>query len=215
MLEELATDPDLRIRSAAIANPLLPAAALDAVNDPAATIEDAVRAAFNPNSGSGLARRLAASDDNGVAAAAALIPACPTDVLENLAARPGALLSAVAAHAACPVDVLANAARSRWSSTTRAAAANPSCLADVLRVAARHREDSCRRAVAGNLNCPPDVLSELLNDSVPYVAQIAATNPNCPSSALIDVARSGANTITNTAVAALRSRMRIWPGAAP
>ena len=218
VLAGLVTDhSDMRIRSAAIANPSLPAAVLAAVSDPAATISDAVRAASNPNSGSGLARRLAASDHASVAAAAALIATCPTDVLENLATYSGEalLLDAVAAHAACPVDVLANAARCRWASTAKAAAANPICPPEALRVAARRREDSCRGAAAANLNCPPEMLSKLLGDSVPYVAQAAAANPNCPNSALIHAARLGTSTITNAAVAALRSRMRVRPGADP
>ena len=109
MLAELALDPDLRTRSAAISNPSLPAVALAAVCDPAADIDDAVLAASNPNSGPGLARRLAASDDDAVAVAAASVRACPTDVLESLAAR-SELLGAVAAHAACPVDLLVSAA---------------------------------------------------------------------------------------------------------
>ena len=63
--------------------------------------------------------------------------------------------------------------------------------------------------------CPADVLGELLNDSQYGVDRIAAANPNCPTGALMDAARLGARDIAVAAVAALRSRMRVWPGAAP
>ena len=216
VIEELVADPDSRVRSAAISNPSLPAAVLVAVSDPAAGIDNAVSAAANPNSGPGLARRLAASDDNSAEIAAALIPECPIDVLESLATRGDETLqSVVAAHAACPVDVLVNAARSRWSSVVRAAAANLSCPPETLRRLSPSRRAAICGAVAGNLNCPPDVLGELLNDSVFNVAKAAAANPNCPSSALVDAARLGDGATRNAAVAALRSRMRVWPGAAP
>ena len=216
VIEELVTDPDSRVRSAAISNPSLPAAVLVAVSDPAAGIDNAVSAAANPNSGPGLARRLAASDDNSAAVAAALIPECPIDVLESLATRGGETLqSVVAAHAACPVDVLAKAARSRWSSVIKAVAGNLSCPPETLRRLSPSRRAAICRAVAGNLNCPPDVLGELLNDSVFNVAKAAAANPNCPNSALVDATRLGAIANRNMAVAALRSRMRVWPGAAP
>ena len=101
VLAELAMDPDLRTRAAAISNPSLPTVVLAAVRDPAADIDDAALAASNPNSGPGLARRLAASDDDAVAVAAASIPTCPTDVLESLAAR-SALLGAVETAVAHP-----------------------------------------------------------------------------------------------------------------
>ena len=216
VIEELVTDPDSRVRSAAISNPSLPAAVLVAVSDPAAGIDNAVSAAANPNSGPGLARRLAVSDDNSAAVAAALIPECPTDVLESLATRDDETLqSVVAAHAACPVDVLAKAARSRWSSVVRAAAANLSCPPEILRHLSPSRRIAIRRAVADNSNCPPDVLGELLNDSVFNVAKAAAANPNCPNSALVDATRFAAIANRNMGVAALRSRMRVWPGAAP
>ena len=215
VLAELATDPDLRTRASAIANPSLPAVALAAVCDPAADIDDAVLAASNPNSGPGLARRLAASNVDAVAGAAASIPSCPTDVLESLAARP-ALMEAVVAHAACPVDLLVSATSSRSAPiVVRAAAANLGCPPEALRVAARKEDDSCRRAAAANPNCPGDVLGELLHDAAPRVGQTAAANPNCPSSALSVAVRLGPGDITNVAVAALRSRMRAWPGAAP
>ena len=214
VLAELATDSDQSTRVAAISNPSLPAVALAAVSDPAAAIEDAVLAASNPNSGPGLARRLAVSDDDAVAVAAASIPACPTDVLESLAAR-SALVGAVVAHAACPVDLLVSAVSSRWAATVvRAAAANPGCPPEALRVAARKEDDSCRRAAAANPACPGDVLRELLYDAAPRVAQAAAANPNCPSSSLMTAIRLGPEEITNVAVAALRSRTRVWSGAA-
>ena len=102
-------------------------------------------------SGPGLARRLAASDDDAVAVAAASIRACPTDVLESLAAR-SALPETVIAHAACPVDLLVSAASSRQATTVKAAASNPGCPPEALRVAARNEDDICRRAAAGNPN---------------------------------------------------------------
>ena len=211
VLAELATDPDLRTRAAAIANPSLPAVALAAVCDPAADIDDAVLAASNPNSEPGLARRLAASNDDAVAGAAASIPSCPTDVLESLATRP-ALMEAVVAHAACPADLLAGAVSDCSAPiVVRAAVANLGCPPEALRVAARKEHDSCRRAVAANPNCPGDVLVGLLSDAAVPVAQAAAANPNCPSAALSVAVRLGPGDITDIAVAALRSRMRIRP----
>lgn len=160
LLEQLASDPDLKVRQDVAKNPRT---SLKALTILAADKSERVRVAVAEHSlcGPALLDQLAADPYWGLRAVVAMHPLCSKTLLLKLADDPEpAVRAAVAGNQACPQDLFPELVTDKSDSVRRAVAANPACPAPFLEVLVKQKGFGIAQALVNNRACPPEILKQ-------------------------------------------------------
>jgi predicted DNA-binding WGR domain protein/3-methyladenine DNA glycosylase AlkC len=161
LLEQLASDPDLKVRREVAKNPRASVKALTILT--ADEIEQTRQAiAGHPLCSRPLLDQLAADPASGVRSAVAMHPLCSGTLLQKLAADPEpAVRAAVAGNYACPQELFPQLVTDMDVSVRRAMASNPACPVALLEVLAKKKGFGIADALADNMACPPEIQKQV------------------------------------------------------
>ena len=172
-------DPDVRWFLAG--NPACPSQALDVVAEDSTLLHSV---AANPNCSQQTLLRLAAWQPGAEVSDPGVARTRATDIRSFVASNP-----------ACPPEILQQLAGDPTTRVRAAAAANPDIAARALQKLAASPDVAVQAAAASNPACPPQMIRKLVRSADPSgsglrVVSAAAANAACPQDLLWDLARS-------------------------